>query len=378
MPPPVTAAPLVRAEPLGDIPIMRPLLPSAEKLLPYLKRIDESRWYSNGGPLEDEFREKLAPLFGLSAEQTLPMSSGTLALQIALSAGARPGKSKCLMPSWTFVATPLAAMQAGLEPHFMDIDPATWSLPLNRIRQRRDLGDLAAIVLVAPFGRLDDLAEWSEFSAETGVPIIVDAAAAFDGLSRFDLSRHPNLSVAISLHATKPFGIGEGGLLLSGDAAYVTRCAQMRNFGFWGTRASRETGTNAKLSEYGAAVGLAAFDEWPAKRQAYARACRTYHDALNDRPEVDLISDPDHWISSTFNIGYRGDMDRLSLELNRRHIETRQWWGQGCHKQPAFARLPRDPLPETEKLAPRVLGLPLSPDITETDIARICESFTSL
>ena len=114
--------------PPGPIPVLRPQLPPAERIAPWLTRIDEGRWYSNFGPLEHEFRLRLGQLAGLAAEQVALFSSGASALAVGLRALVGKPGGLCLMPSWTHVGTPCAARAAGLEPFFLDCDPATWAI----------------------------------------------------------------------------------------------------------------------------------------------------------------------------------------------------------------------------------------------------------
>lgn len=359
----------------ATIPVMRPSLPHASTILPYLEQIDANRWYSNSGPLEESFTHRLAALLSVANQSVLLTSNGTSALQVALRAVALPSRTKCLMPSWTFAATPLAAIGSGLQPHFVDIDPDTWALSPEPILAREDLSQVAAIVVVAPFGQPPDTAAWNHVASRTGIPVIIDAAAGFDSLAQTSAASRNKVPIIVSLHATKSFGIGEGGLLISEDLALIQRCAELRNFGFRGKRNAHSLGTNAKLSEYAAAVGLAALDEWPEKRSRFAAAFDLYATHLTGlqtfRP---LRADDDNWIASTFNIQVAGNTERLMRSLANAGIETRRWWGSGCHVQPVFSDLPRDRLVQTELLAKKVVGLPLSTDITENQIIRICDA----
>ena len=99
---------------MPTIPIMRPKLPSAERLVPYLRTIDSSRVYSNFGPLAVSFEDRLAARFGLSGGTITTIANATLGLTLALTAqGARPG-TLCVIPAWTFIASVHAAVMAGL------------------------------------------------------------------------------------------------------------------------------------------------------------------------------------------------------------------------------------------------------------------------
>ena len=107
---------------------------------------------------------------------------------------------------------------------------------------------VAAALPVAAFGHVPDLAAWARFRDRTGIPVLLDAAAAFDAL---DQAAVPAM---VSLHATKPLGVGEGGFIVSADESLVHAIRELSTFGFRDSRESQRIATNAKLSEYAAAV----------------------------------------------------------------------------------------------------------------------------
>lgn len=356
----------------SKIPIMRPRLPDAEALAPYLAEIDTNRWYSNFGPLERRFEAQLARHFDVGERQVVCVANGTQALSIALRSEARSPVGYCLMPSFTFAATPHAAVSAGLEPYFLDVDPDTWALePTVLEAVVRDLDmPIAAVVPVAPFGAPIDLDAWDAFAAETGIPVVVDAAAGFDN------ARSAESPVILSLHATKVMGIGEGGLVLCRDEDSVERVRAGRNFGFMGERVAMVPGMNAKLSEYGAAVGLAALAEWPETRQDFLRVANFYQEALADlegfRFSPGFISNS---ASSTCNIFLeRPIATEVMTAMAEDGIETRRWWSRGCHNEPVFAGCPKSTLEVTEDLADKVVGLPFYRDLSIDQISQIRDS----
>ena len=177
-------------------------------------------------------------------------------LTLALAAAAEPG-GLCLMPSFTFVASAHAARAAGLMPCFVDVEPGSWALTpeLARAALRRLGGRVAAVMPVAVFGAPPDPAAWDAFGAETGIPVVIDAAAAYDG------ARVGRGATVVSLHASKILGVGEGGFVAAGDAALVQSVRHRSNFGFHGRRTAEVAGMNGKISEYACAVGLAAMDD---------------------------------------------------------------------------------------------------------------------
>jgi dTDP-4-amino-4,6-dideoxygalactose transaminase len=364
---------LARGFAAPTIPVARPRLPDARAILPYLQEIDANRWYANHGLLWLRLQSRLATHWGLEPEGVALTANATLALALALRAsGVTPGR-KCLMPSWTFVAGAGAVREAGLVPHFADIDPTTWALNPDAVEARSDLRDMGAILVVAPFGRPVDTARWDALSARTGIPVIIDAAAAFDALRAGGPMAVGDAPVIVSLHATKAFGIGEGGAVLSRNPAWLERLRRLSNFGFLGSREAVLAGTNAKMSEYAAAVGLAALDAWPETRATWQALTQYYAEALSgDRLLAPSPGFAEDWISATLSVTLPQDRPDAIAELAREGIGTLRWWGDGCHRQPAYADCPRDPLPVTDSIAARAIGLPFWRDMTATQVDYIC------
>jgi len=201
----------------------------------------------------------------------------------------------------------------------------------------------------------------------TGIGVVLDAAAAFDGV---DEAPFPTI---VSLHATKILGVGEGGFVATQDQALAAMIRRRSNFGFQGSREAQVLATNAKLSEYAAALGLAGLDLWPTTRMRYMRAAQRLRIALIDAPEV--VFQPgwgDRWISNTCVVGLpTGRADEIQAALATAGIETRRWWGQGCHRAAAFAGAAQTALPVTDILSRSTIGLPFALDITDEAITRI-------
>jgi dTDP-4-amino-4,6-dideoxygalactose transaminase len=180
----------------------------------------------------------------------------------------------------------------------------------------------------------------------------------------------------VSLHATKIFGIGEGGCVLCTDRALADEIRNRTNFGFVGGRLSQTPALNAKMSEYHAAVGLAALDRWPETRARHAKVSAGYVSALAGLSAVELLSGYGRaWLANTCDVKLpAGRADQILLALRARGIDSRQWWEKGCHRHPAFEHCPRLPLEVTDDLAGRVLGLPYFFDMAADQVALVVES----
>jgi dTDP-4-amino-4,6-dideoxygalactose transaminase len=354
-----------------QVVVARPRLPSAAAITPYLERIDAARWYSNFGPLLRELEGRIAARFQ-PGTHIVTVANATQALTLALKAMDLPASGYVAIPAWTFVATAHAVMQAGLNPWFVDVDPQTWMLDPAQVAElvARPGHGIVAVVPVCAFGALGDLAGWRAFRERTGIPVIVDAAAAFDTLD------DATLPAVVSLHATKVLGVGEGGFLATTDEAFAKRVELMTVFGFQGRREAQIPGTNAKLSEYAAAVGLAAFDAWPGDRLRWMRAAQALRIALIGRPEVRFQPGwGSDWITSVCMVGLPdGATPGVVDALAEAGVDTRRWWGHGCHRDAAFAAVRREDLSATDRLAQSTIGLPFSIDITAEEIRRAAEA----
>ena len=343
------------------IPIMRPKLPSADRLVPYLRSIDASRVYSNFGPFALALEDRLAEHYGLNQGTVATVANATLGLAIALAVQQPPPGSLCAMPAWTFVASAHAAVMAGLVPYFVDVDPKTWALDASKLLDEitRAPAPVGAIMPVMPFGLPLDIAAWETFRSRTGLAVAIDAAAGFDSLVP---SAVPSV---VSLHATKVLGTGEGGFVISTDDS-MRRAVRMRaNFGFAGSRQAQVAAFNAKLSEYQAVVGHAALNEWDQTRAEWSDAANAYRRALRGSNRVSLQRGfGETWINSTILLGFDQPVaDRIEQSLADCDIETRRWWGAGAHAHPATASFPRTALPATDTLARSTLAVPFYRDI---------------
>ena len=366
----------------APVPVLRPLLPSTDRLVPYLRRIDASRIYTNYGPLVCELERRLAGHFGLPAACVASASSGTAALTgaiLATAGRATRARPFALMPAFTFVATAVAAEHCGYQPYLADVDAETWMLDPERLLRHPNLGEVGVVIPVAPFGRPVPQRPWREFRDRTGIPVVIDGAASFDvgcGPLRNVLGAVP---VALSLHATKGFGTGEGGAVVWADPDGLERVAQALNFGFFGSRNSRTPSTNGKMSEYHAAIGLAALDGWAASREAFLGVAGGYRRAMEAAGLADrFFAAPDIGLCyALFQCRSAAEAARTQEELRRGGIDWRLWYGGGLHRQSYFAAVARDRLDTTDEVAPTLLGLPMAPDLREDQIAQVAKQLSA-
>lgn len=360
------------------VPCLVPDLPSVEELLPYLREIQGNRWYTNFGPLAGRYEAELACFAGTSGTGVcaVTFSSATLALSLTLRAmELRPG-ARVLLPALTFPASALAVMDAGLTPVFTDVDAKTWDLDPHAVATVSAVTRIDAVMPVTPFGYPVSLASWTRFHAKTAIPVLLDAAGAL-GTQCTDGA----IPVVYSLHATKPLGVGEGGVLVTRDKFLAVRARRLSNFGFQeGT--VRHRGTNAKLSEFHAAVGLAQL----ARSKRILERRRAVLDRYRSLLPASLFKrstengEAEQAIPAVLPLHTAGRATEVIECMTRGRIQTRRWYFPPLHEHPAFAGVERvagrgrAALEVTDFLARSLVGIPFHNFLDDSAVQLVAEA----
>jgi dTDP-4-amino-4,6-dideoxygalactose transaminase len=342
--------------------VLVPDMPTADDLLPWLRRIDETRHYVKNGPLVRQFEGELETLVGSPCRV---VANGTVSLELALRALDLTRGAGVLVPAVTFVASGQAIVNAGLVPVICDVHPHTWQLDAEHAEDLYRLdGSIIAAMPVAAFGRPVPVEPWERFANQTGCHVLIDAAGAIYGQQA---SRSPAVVISYSVNATKALGAGEGGVVASDYPALLERVESIANFG--------PGGTNARMSEYHAAVALASL--------------RTPADPIDWRHEVrrryiKLLAESAVMVTSA-QVGSRDTMCQVLLlsesacaeevvrHMAERGIETKQWYRPFLDELPQFAACQKwGPMPVTNMLRQRLLGLPFHRFLTADDVRTVC------
>jgi len=359
--------PSARTTSAFKIPILVPLVPLASKIHIYISKIDSNKFYSNFGPLERELRERFAEIWSVPATNIRTACNATLALQGAIETS-EPNSSPWETPSWTFAATALALEKAGVNYDFVDVSLVDWRAVFSR--------RVKNVVDVLPFG--DELA----FERFDDLPIenlVIDGAASIATLMTTLPKISKTFALVISLHATKLLPAGEGAIFVTNSRSWAERFGIWTNFGFGPSRHVGMLGTNAKLSEYSAAVAHAALDDFP---QTLSKIRYSQSNAIDICESIGLTVHPamrkklpsPYWIVDLGSQDKK-EMFRDSLELSG--VETRDWWGSGCHTNPIFRPKSKN-LPNASTVASQTLGLPMHTFLTSQDFSYLNEVLFSL
>ncbi len=221
-----------------------------------LNGVFERAWLTNNGPLVQQLEKKIASYLGV--RHCLAVCNGTVGIEIAAKALKLEGE--VIVPSYTFIATVSALQWLGLKPVFADIDPETHNLDPASVRGAIT-PRTSAIVGVHLWGRAAPHDQLHSIADEHGLKLIYDAAHAFGCSMGRKMIGNFGACEVLSFHATKFFNTLEGGAIVTNDDALAQQIMLMRNFGFAGFDNVVSAGTNGKMNEVCAAMGLVNFEE---------------------------------------------------------------------------------------------------------------------
>lgn len=362
---------------MKTINVTRPSLPPFEEYCAEIQDIWESKWLSNSGQKHQALQRELGTVLGTDGiELTV---NGHMALELSLAA--LNLKGEVITTPFTFASTIHAIVRNGLTPVFCDIDPATLTLDPKKVEKLVNPGTCAAMP-VHLYGNICDIDEIDAIAQKNHIKVIYDAAHAFGeqwkgrGIGAF------GDAACFSFHATKPFNSAEGGAACIRDPEVRNRLLKMRNFGIRDEEHVDFAGTNAKMNELSAAMGLCNlrhFDDEVRKRECVDRR---YRQNLQDVSGITLrsLQSEVRQNYSFFPILIDPDLfgatrDEVFDKLAANQIFCRKYFfplasEYGCY-QGRFGA-PED-TPVALKASRRVLTLPIYADLPLDQVDRICE-----
>lgn len=355
----------------------RPNIGDREQLLARIGRIVDTKWLSNGGPFEHDFEQRIADTVGV--KHCIAMCNATVALEIAIRALGLSGE--VIVPSFTFVATAHALQWQEITPVFCDIDPGTHTLDPEKVEQMvtpRTTG----IIGVHIWGRPCDITALGEIAKRRNLKLIFDSAHAFGCSYEGRMIGGFGNAEVFSFHATKFINSGEGGAVVTNDDALAARIRLMKNFGFSGLDQVTSIGTNGKMNELCAAMGLTNLESLEDFTQVNRANFEVYRENIDGIPGLRLLhydaekSPRYQYIVVEVDAREVGlTRDQLLSVLNAENVLARRYFYPGVHRmEPYLSAFPDAHLhlPNTEAVAARVLVLPTGTGVTPADIGTIC------
>ncbi len=353
----------------------RPNIGDRETVMQGIEAALDARWLSNDGAQLRAFEARLSErLGGLHCVATC---NGTLALQIALRALGVEGE--VVLPSLTFIATAHAVAWERLTPVFADVERQTLCMGPEQAAPLINPGT-GALLGVHLWGRCADVAGLERLAGERGLPLLFDGAHTLGStLDGRPLGAYGDAAI-LSFHATKIANTFEGGAIVTRSAELAERAAGMRNFGFVDEDEVVGIGTNAKLSEAGAAMGIASLASLDRFLVVNRRNYQSYAAAFSDIPGIGLREFESPAESNCHNVVIDVDAaaaglarDDLRAVLVAENVLARRYFYPGCHRAAPYLGDGQPALPVTERALGRCLSLPTGTAVTGADIERVGE-----
>jgi len=355
--------------------VTRSSMPPFEEYLESIRGLWESRWLTNVGCLHEELTERLQAHLG--ADNFLLFTNGHMALELAIQA--LDLKGEVITTPFTFISTSQAIVRNGLTPVFCDIDPARYTLDPSKIEPLIN-EKTSAIVAVHVYGIPCDTNAIEIIAAKHGLKVIYDAAHVFD--VRYmgkPIAQYGDISM-FSFHATKVFHTIEGGGLAFWDKSLKEKLRHLRDFGICpGGLEVDEIGTNAKLSEFHAAMGLCNMN-YIGENIYKRKAVSEHYDArlscvkgLQLFPSIEGLERNYAYYPVIFHDEFGKTRDEVCDALQQHGISVRKYFYPltsdfSCYK----GILHPSETPIAKDMASRVLCLPMFADMTVEQIDAVC------
>jgi dTDP-4-amino-4,6-dideoxygalactose transaminase len=372
------------AEPMFAEPLHvgRPNIGDQAAFLAQAGAMLERGWLSNNGPLVQALERRICEYIGV--RHCVAMCNGTIALEIATRALGLTGE--VIVPSYTFVATAHALQWQEITPIFADIDPRTQNLDPAAV-ERMITPRTSGIVGVHLWGRPAPVAALQRLADARGLRLMFDASHGFGCTSGGRRLGNFGHCEVFSFHATKFFNTFEGGAVVTNDEALAERMRLMRNFGFVAYDQVIYPGTNGKMTEVAAAMGLVNFDAIDRFIEVNRANYQRYREGLRGIPELRVI-DYDEGESNNFQYvvldvgaGFPVSRDRVIEVLHAERVLARRYFWPGVHNmEPYRSHYPHAGLmlPQTTAVARGVLVLPTGSTIGAAHIDGVCSILRAL
>ena len=350
------------------INVTKTYLPNKDKYKKYIDEIYTNGWVTNNGPLVKLLEKRLAEYLGV--KNMVLVSNGTVALEIAYRVLGIKGD--VITTPFSFVATTSSLVTNGLSPIFSDIDAKTLNLEANNI-ENRITKNTSAIVPVHVFGNGCEVEKIDAIAKKNDLKVIYDAAHAFGVEYKGESILNYGDISTLSFHATKLFHSIEGGALIINDDNLVKKARYLINFGIKNEESIPELGTNAKMNEFEAAMGLCMLDEIEIVTTARKKVFELYERELLGKVQLQEMNEHVTLNHSYFPIVLESEIQLLKVQkaLNEHDVYPRRYF------YPSLDTLcyikPKQFMSNSRDISPKILCLPIYPNLDLSDVKIICD-----
>lgn len=358
--------------------VARSSMPPMEEYIEEIRSLWESRWLTNMGVKHNRLEEELKKYLGVDFVSL--MVNGHMALELGIQALGLQGE--VITTPFTFASTTHAIVRNGLKPVFCDIDSKNYTIDVQKI-EGLITDQTSAIVPVHVYGNVCNVEEIDRIAKKYGLKVIYDAAHAFgetyhsEGVMNFgDMSM-------LSFHATKVFHTIEGGAICYSNKDFKTEIYKLRDFGIKNEEVVDGVGTNAKLNEFAAAMGLCNLRHIDSEIEKRKKIYEIYFENLRGLPGIQINE-----ISSNVKANYAYfpividekksgyTRNEMVVELKKRNIFARKYFYPLTNSFTCFnGQFKVEETPVALYISKRVMTLPLYADMSESDVEDVCKSF---
>jgi len=356
--------------------VTRPFLPPLEEFCQGLNEIWETRWLTNNGPILQRFTQELCNFF--KTDNVCLFNNGTLALQIALQGMGISGE--VITTPFTFVATTHTLFWNKIRPVFVDIEPEYYTLDPEKV-EAAITPWTTAILAVHVYGHPCKLKALADIARRHNLKLIYDAAHAFGmKVGNTSIAHFGDLSM-FSFHATKLFHSLEGGMLIFQEAGLKGIFDYLKNFGFKNEVEVVMPGTNAKMNEMQALMGIQVLKYLEEIIHKRSRITDVYRDRLKEIPGIRFVPalSPD----IRYNYAYMPievDKDEFGMSRDALYEKLKQWnvyvrryfyplvCDYACYRNVSV----NDPLTVARRAADSILTLPIYDSLELSKVETIC------
>lgn len=350
------------------IPVTKAYLPNKEKYQSYVDRIFQSGWLTNNGSLLQELERRLADYLGV--KNIILVANGSFALQLAYKVLALEGE--VITTPFSFAATTSTLAWEGLKPVFADINPKTFNIDPAQI-EAQITPNTSAIVPVHVFGNPCDVEAIQDIADKHKLKVVYDAAHAFG-------SEYEDQSVlnfgdisTLSFHSTKLFHTIEGGAVITNDDELARKIRLMINFGISSPTSIESVGTNAKMNEFEASMGLCVLDDVDTIRQRREDIWQVYTNELSNIVELQQWNKHGKNNCAYAPVLFENENQLLKIEdkLKENDILPRRYF------YPSLDTLSyldsKQICNNSRDIASRILCLPIYPELSNSNVGNIIQ-----
>jgi len=363
------------------IPVCEPTI--GEEELRNVTDCIKTNWISSKGKYIEEFENKFSKYCGV--KHGITTSNGTTALHLAVSSLGIGKDDEVIMPTFTMIATAFAVTYTGAKPVFVDSEPETWNINVEKIEEKITK-KTKAIMPVHIYGHPCNMDPIRNIAEDHNLYVIEDAAEAHGAEYKDKKTGSLSDIACFSFYANKIITTGEGGMVVTDDDEIAEKVRELKDLAH--SRKKRflheNVGFNYRMTNIQAAIGVAQMEKIDKFVEARRNNAKLYNSILKDIDGITLPPEKPwaknvYWMYSIVIDKKKFGMNRDELmdKLKEKGIDTRTFFVP-MHRQPVYFGTSKDNFPVSEYLSGNGLYLPSSSKLTKEEIREVCDAISSL